>query len=123
MTTLDAIKTAFAKKHLDRFFNSFGDFDPDRGLAHDWLAVMRQYPQETDLDGNVENAFYLTRRTPDMTQSTAQLVLDAAFSIHEDAYMRLGERVALAMIDIAWEEVRYDEVACIAQELREKEAA
>jgi hypothetical protein len=117
MTDLDKIKTAFARQHLDRFFNSYGDFDPERGLAHDWLEVMRRYPQETDLAGNVENAFHLTNRL-DLDNPVTQLVLDAATSGHQDAFMRLGERVAQAMLDIAWEEIRFDEVACIAEELK-----
>lgn len=121
MTDLDKIKIAFARKHLDRFFNSFGDFDPERGLAHDWLEVMRQYPQETDLAGNVENAFYLANKTADLDHPTTQLVLDAATSGHSDAYMRIGERIAQALLDIAWEEVRFDEVACIAQALKSGE--
>ena len=119
-TALDKIKIEFASKHLDRFFNSYGDFDPDRDLAHDWLEVMRANPQETDMVGQVENAFYLSRNTPRLAHPTAQLVLDAATSGHADAYMRLGERIALAMIEIAWEEIAHDEVGMIAQELREE---
>ena len=121
MIKLNNIKTAFARQHLDRFFNSSGEFDPQRDLAHDWLEVVRGYPQETDLARQVEIAFNLITGTTDLTYPTTQLVLDAATTGHPNAYMRLGERVALALIDIAWEEVSYNDVACIAQELKSGE--